>query len=153
MHTETKYIETKCVYFLHDRPDTLHWHFPSVVAVVDVENLNKGTASMIDDGQLSEIRSAENRLLSSAIPDYTHSVRPTNDRTIDIGQLPGQLVTINGTIYKMPWDDSVSPKCTLQLIGRLTNVWGYECNEQYMSGITWSVDQIYVESDPNTTMV
>lgn len=142
MHTKTK-----CVYFLHDKPDTLHMHFPSVVAMVDVEKLNNGTASVIDDGQLLEIRTAENILLSSAIPDCTHNAHHVSDRTINIGRLPEQFVTRKEIIYKMAWDDSISSKCTLQLIGRLTNVWGYECNGQYMSGITWDVDQVYVESD------
>jgi len=138
----------KSVYIVNDRPDLLHEHFPIAVAVVDVENLNRGTASVIDDGQLSEIRAAENMLLLFAIPDCTHMAPSPTDRTINVGHLPEQLVTRNGTIYNMAWDNRVSPKCTLQLIGRLTDVWGYECNGKYMSGITWTVDRIYVESDP-----
>jgi hypothetical protein len=143
--------KTKCVYIVHDRPDLLNEHFPIVVAVVDVENLNTGTASVIDDGQLSEIRAAENMLLQFTIPDRTHMAPSPTDRTINVGHLPKQLVTRNGTMYNMAWDNKVSPKCTLQLIGRLTYVWGYECNGKYMSGITWAVDRIYVESDPTTS--
>jgi hypothetical protein len=148
----------KSVYILHDRPDLLHWHFPTVVAVVDVENLNRGTASdnrstasVIDDGQLSEIRAAENMLLKFAIPDFTHIAPSPTDRTIKLGRhLPEQLVTPTGVIFNMAWDNRihVSQKCTLQLIGRLDSAWGYECNGTYMSGITWTVDQIYVEFDP-----
>eukprot|EP00798_Chlamydomonas_sp_ICE-L_P028683 gene28683-biopygen32594 len=127
------------------------------ILVVDVENLNRGTASVnrstasvIDDGQLSEIRAAENMLLQFAIPDFTHIAPSPTDRTINVGHLPEQLVTINGAIFNMAWDNTihVSQKCTLQLIGRLTTAWGYECNGKYMSGITWTVDRIYVEFDP-----
>lgn len=149
------HAENKCVYLLHDKPDLLHEHFPITVALVDVENLKdvenstRGTASVIDDGQLLEIRAVENMLLSLVIPDRTHRVPLATDRTINIGNLPKQLVTRKGTIFNMEWDNNLFPKCTLQLIGRLTNVWGYEYNGQYMSGITWDVDRIYVETVEN----
>eukprot|EP00798_Chlamydomonas_sp_ICE-L_P011505 gene11505-biopygen15672 len=53
--------------------------------LVDVENSNRGTASVIDDGQLSEIRAAENMLLPFAIPDCTHMAPSPTDRTINDG--------------------------------------------------------------------
>ena len=57
--------ETKCVYFLRDKPDTIRMHFPSVVALVDVEKLNNGMASVIDDGQLLEICAADQIYMDS----------------------------------------------------------------------------------------
>jgi hypothetical protein len=143
-----------CIYFLHDKPAMLNEHFPSVIALVAVDNLrfsiNKGTADVTDSSHLQHIRDAERTLISAVIPDLTPIAPTSTNRSISFGKVPDHVVTKKGAIYKIRLDNLDLTQCTLQLIGRLTNVWGYTSSDgQHNSGITWDVDRVFIESDPS----
>lgn len=146
-----------CVYFLHDKSSMLNEHFPSVIALVAVDNLrfsiNNGTADVIDSSHLQHIRAAERTLISEVIPDtgYLAPIESTfTNRSISFGKVPDHVVTKKGAIYKTKLDNLDLSHCTLQLIGRLSNVWGYTSSDgQQNSGITWDLDRVFIDSDPS----
>lgn len=130
----------------------LNEHFPSVVALVAVDNLrfslNRGTADVTDSLHLQHIRAAERTLISEAIANIEPIAPASTDRSISFGRVPDHVVTEKGLIYKIRLDNMALSHCKLQLIGRLTNVWGYTSDGQQKSGITWDVDRVFIKSDP-----
>jgi hypothetical protein len=52
-------------------------------------------------------------IISAAIPDCIHIPPAPKDRSIYLGRQPENMVTRNGTIYKM--ENTALPRCTRQL--------------------------------------
>ena len=148
------------VYHLDDiHSTTTPVQFPSIVVIVAVENLSftlrgRGVAYVVDAENLRLIRAAESSLITKAI----HGREQQCDNEANMGgEIANNLIylssvkevmcaSIDGMTTQVR--DSQNLGVTsgkVQLIGRLTNAWGYEDGEgRFHSGMSWDVDRFYI---------
>jgi hypothetical protein len=130
--------------------------FPVNLALVLVDNLNfslargRGTAYILDNECLALIRAIENKIIAEYIYPQHPSSHYNDDRLMYLASTDSvTCVSMNGKkTYKMDSKDISGKKCTLQVIARPSNVWGYE-NDQgcYISGMSWDIDRLYISND------
>lgn len=132
----------------------LSLHFPFVIVLVDVENISftlsggRGVAHIVNDACLVRIRDVERQLISQAIPQSQSQAQAQPiDRLVYFSPINNVLCVDGNRVDTMNSKDICFTRCTMQIVARQSNVWGYEDGHGcYKVGMAWDVDRVYVNN-------